>query len=58
MIESFDAKQFPWFGDDFIHPNDLPRECRGAPLINLFEGFAMADWFPRERSAPNLVEGI
>jgi DNA-binding transcriptional LysR family regulator len=40
IIESFDSKQFPWFGDEFVHPNDLPREYRGAPLVTLFEGFA------------------
>jgi hypothetical protein len=39
IVESFDARHFPWFGDTFIHPNDLPREYRGAPLVNLFEGF-------------------
>lgn len=39
LIESFDPKRFPWFRDEFIHPNDLPKEYRGAPLVNLFEGF-------------------
>ncbi|MBC8008112.1 MAG: LysR family transcriptional regulator [Prolixibacteraceae bacterium] len=37
--ESFDAKKFPWFGDKFIHPYDLPKSYLGKPLINLFEGF-------------------
>lgn len=39
LIDSFDPKRFPWFRDDFIHPNDLPVEYRGAPLAALFEGF-------------------
>jgi DNA-binding transcriptional LysR family regulator len=39
LIDSFDPKRFPWFRDEFIHPNDLPREYRGAPIVNLFEGF-------------------
>ena len=39
IIESFDPRQFPWFRDEFIHPRDLPSEYRGAPLVNLFEGF-------------------
>ena len=39
IIDAFDPKQFPWFRDEFIHPNDLPNEYRGAPLVNLFEGF-------------------
>lgn len=40
LIESFDSRQFPWFRDEFIHPDDLPKEYRGAPLANWFEGFA------------------
>lgn len=40
IIESFDSKEFPWFGDEFLHPNDMPKQYRGAPLVNLFEGFA------------------
>ena len=38
VIESFDSRQFPWFRDEFIHPRDLPKEYRGPPLVNLFEG--------------------
>ncbi len=37
--ESFDSKKFPWFGEEFIHPYDLPKSYMGEPLINLFEGF-------------------
>lgn len=55
IIESFDAKQFPWFGDDFIHPDDLPRRYRGAPLVNLFEGFAGAEWATASRVAPSIA---
>jgi len=39
LVDSFDPRRFPWFRDEFIHPNDLPREYRGAPIVNLFEGF-------------------
>jgi DNA-binding transcriptional LysR family regulator len=39
VIDSFDPRKFPWFRDEFIHPKDLPKEYRGAPVINLFEGF-------------------
>jgi DNA-binding transcriptional LysR family regulator len=42
LIDAFDPKRFPWFRDEFIHPNDLPRELRGAPIVNLFEGFFAA----------------
>jgi DNA-binding transcriptional LysR family regulator len=40
VIEAFDPKRFPWFRDEFIHPKDLPNAYQGAPLVNLFEGFA------------------
>jgi DNA-binding transcriptional LysR family regulator len=43
IIESFDSKEFPWFGDEFLHPNDMPKQYRGAPLVNLFEGFASCE---------------
>src|SRR5262249_51345872 len=39
IVDSFDPRKFPWFRDAFIHPKDLPKEYRGAPMINLFEGF-------------------
>ena len=26
LIASFSSQKFPWFGDDFIHPRDLPRQ--------------------------------
>lgn len=40
IIESFNAKEFPWFGNEFLHPNDMPRQYRGAALVEMFEGFA------------------
>lgn len=43
LINAFDPKRFPWFRDEFIHPRDLPKEYRGAPITNLFEGFYGAD---------------
>ncbi|HXL67965.1 MAG TPA: hypothetical protein VN930_04290 [Xanthobacteraceae bacterium] len=39
LIESFDPKRFPWFKDEFIHPDDLLKAYTGEPLVNLFEGF-------------------
>jgi len=39
LVDAFDPKRFPWFRDEFIHPSDLPREYKGAPIVNLFEGF-------------------
>jgi DNA-binding transcriptional LysR family regulator len=28
----FDSKQYPWFGDEFIHPNNLPKTYTPARL--------------------------
>lgn len=39
LKESFNPEIYPWFGDAFIHPDDLPRRFEGKPLANLFEGF-------------------
>ena len=36
----FDAKKYPWFRDEFIHPNDLAKAYGGEPLVNMFAGFA------------------
>jgi DNA-binding transcriptional LysR family regulator len=46
LIDAFDPKRFPWFRDEFIHPRDLPKEYRGAPITNLFEGFYGGDRRP------------
>jgi DNA-binding transcriptional LysR family regulator len=46
LIDAFDPKRFPWFRDEFIHPNDLPKEYKGTPLVNLFEGFFGAGFEP------------
>jgi DNA-binding transcriptional LysR family regulator len=37
LIDSFDPRRFPWFADDFIHPNDLLKHYDGAPIADLFE---------------------
>jgi DNA-binding transcriptional LysR family regulator len=38
-IQSFDGSKYPWFRDDFVHPNDLQKSYKGEPLVNLFAGF-------------------
>jgi DNA-binding transcriptional LysR family regulator len=40
IVESFKPVRFPWFRDEFIHPNDLKSVYKGEPLINQFEGFS------------------
>jgi DNA-binding transcriptional LysR family regulator len=43
IIEAFDPRKFPWFRDEFIHPNELKKLSGGEPIVNLFEGFIHAD---------------
>lgn len=38
LMEAFSPRRYPWFGDDFIHPKDLPSEVRGLSLLTLQEG--------------------
>jgi DNA-binding transcriptional LysR family regulator len=40
LKEAFSPRLYPWFGDEFIHPNDLPLSVDGVPLMNLFAGFS------------------
>jgi DNA-binding transcriptional LysR family regulator len=39
VIDSFNPRRFPWFGDEFIHPRDLPQTLEGEAVANLFAGF-------------------
>jgi DNA-binding transcriptional LysR family regulator len=38
-IQAFDSRKYPWFRDEFVHPNDLQKTYKGEPLVNLFAGF-------------------
>ena len=38
-VQSFDGRKYPWFRDEFVHPNDLQKSYKGEPLVNLFAGF-------------------
>ena len=40
IVESFDPAKYPWFRDEFIHPDELKNAYKGEPLVNLFEGFS------------------
>jgi hypothetical protein len=39
IIQSFDPQRFPWFRDEFIHPDKLSEIYKGEPLANLFAGY-------------------
>jgi len=36
IMRSFNPRQFPWFRDEFIHPDRFPQIYKGGPLINRF----------------------
>jgi DNA-binding transcriptional LysR family regulator len=38
LIAAFSPRRYPWFGDEFIHPRDLPDEAGGLSLSSLHEG--------------------
>jgi DNA-binding transcriptional LysR family regulator len=38
-IKAFSPQKFPWFRDEFIHPDELGKVYRGEPLVNMFAGF-------------------
>ena len=38
-IKAFSPQKFPWFRDEFIHPDELASAYRGEPLVNMFAGF-------------------
>lgn len=49
IVQAFDPQQFPWFRDEFIHPNKLGEAYRGEPLVNmLFAGYAAVPYFDEE----------
>jgi len=43
LIDAFDPKRFPWFRDEFIHPNDFTKDYSDVLAPNLFEGFFTAE---------------
>jgi len=36
----FDPKTYPWFRDEFIHPDELAKIMPGEAKINIGRGFA------------------
>jgi hypothetical protein len=51
IVQSFDPQRFPWFRDEFIHPDKLAETYRGEALVNsLFAGYAATSpYFQEER---------
>ena len=40
LREAFSPKLYPWFADEFVHPDDLPASLDQLPLMNFFAGFS------------------
>ena len=56
IVQSFDPQRFPWFRDDFIHPDKLLEEYKGEPLVNsLFAGYASPPYFDESRFGADLT---
>jgi DNA-binding transcriptional LysR family regulator len=57
-VQSFDGRKYPWFGDEFVHPNDLQKAYKEAePLVNLFAGFKKVSRPKVVRIFPNRTNG-
>jgi DNA-binding transcriptional LysR family regulator len=39
IVSAFNPREFPWFRDEFIHPDKLSEQYQGPQLVNMFEGF-------------------
>ena len=37
--DAFDKTRYPWFGDEFVHPDEFERRFNDSVVVNLFEGF-------------------
>ena len=40
VMQAFDSRLYPWFRDDFIHPDKLLDAYKGPPLPSLFAGYS------------------
>lgn len=37
--EAFDNRKFPWFAEEFVHPDEFEQRFSDSVVVNLFEGF-------------------
>ncbi len=40
IVASFDPRKYPWFRDEFIHPNEIRKEVGDHPHAKLLEGLS------------------
>lgn len=38
LRDSFDSRLYPWFSDDFVHPDDFERDFDDGNVVRLFAG--------------------
>ena len=58
VVQSFEGRKYPWFRDEFVHPNDLQKSYKEAePLVNLFAGFKKVSRPKVVRIFPNRADG-
>lgn len=43
VIDAFDPHKFPWFRDDYIHPDDLPKQQPHAQVRSVIESLQKRD---------------
>lgn len=39
LRQSFDSQKYPWFAEEFIHPNEFESEIRDGNIVSMFDGF-------------------
>jgi hypothetical protein len=39
ITQLFDSRRFPWFRDEFIHPDRFPETYKGPPIRNAWAEF-------------------
>jgi DNA-binding transcriptional LysR family regulator len=39
LVQCYDPRRYPWFRDEFIHPDDFPQTYKGGPLPGTLSDF-------------------
>jgi DNA-binding transcriptional LysR family regulator len=57
VIDAFDPRKFPWFRDEFIHPDYLATEHENSttPRLNVVEPFQKREHAPANRGGSDVV---
>jgi DNA-binding transcriptional LysR family regulator len=55
IMDAFDPRKFPWFRDEFIHPDHLSTENLTTPLLSVVESFQKPQHALTDQNWANLV---